>query len=544
MARFLRLGTATNIPIGPIVAVSDGYTYLATTITLAASAVQFNKGNAVSGWQTMASAAVSCPIPGWLSLPVPATDTNVVGPMNFNLGNVTGNLPVWTDCIVLAANVYDALLGVDFLDVNVTQLEGGAPSTVILTYFATGIAVQVVTGVLVATAVNAIVATGVLVATTVNANVLTITGGAVSNASIGSVANLATSVVVASIAAGVGVNVSSINAAVGVNVSSIAAGVGVNVSSMGVGVDVLTITGGAVSNASIGSVANLATGVVVASIAAGVGVNVSSINAAIGVNVSSINAGVGVNVSSMGVGVDVLTITGAAVSSAVIGAVFAGGVHVTSIAAGVGVNVSSMGVGVNVLTITGAAPSDAFLGYLATRIAVQVVTAIGVAIATTVNANVILITGSAVSDATIGSVANLATGVHVSSIAAGVGVNVSSVAAGVGVNVTSMAVGVNVTAIGGIAPTDVMFNANLVQCTGAAPSNAFPDYIWRRVFATPPGQTIEAGDYMKIIGAAVAGRCSGATSNPGLIVFYGPSGDAKVSGSFASGNRTGATWVT
>lgn len=276
MARFLRLGTATNLPLGPIVAASDGYSYLATTITLAASAVRFNKGNTVSTWGPMASAAVSCPIPGWLSLPIPATDTNVVGPMNFNLGNVTGNLPVWADCIVLAANVYDSLLGADFLDVNVTQINGGAPTDVVF-----------------------------------GVNVLTITGGAVSAAVIGSVGNLTTGVAVTSIAAGVGVNVSSINAAVGVNVSSM--GVGVNVTAINgaaptntvFGVNVLTITGGAVSAAVIGSVGNLTTGV-----------NVSSIAAGIGVNVSSIAAGLGVNVSSMGVGVNVTAINAAAVSTA------------------------------------------------------------------------------------------------------------------------------------------------------------------------------------------------------------------------------------
>lgn len=172
--------------------------------------------------------------------------------------------------------------------------------------------------------------------------------------------------------------------------------------------------------------------------------------------------------------------------------------------------------------------------------------------------NVVQITGAAVSSAAIGSVANLTTGVNVTSIAAGVGVNVSSMGVGVNVltitggavsdatigSVANLATGVNVTSINGVAPTDIMFNANLVQCTGVTPSTAMVAYIWGSILATPPGQTFTARDYLKIIGAAVAGRCSGATSAPGTMVFYGPTGKVMISGGFASGNRTDVTWVT
>lgn len=172
MTNYLRQSTATSTLFGPILEATDGYSYRPTTISIAGNVIQLRRANDALGVvTTLPVAAVSLPVPGWLGLNIPASDTGVLGPMRYMLGNVTSNLPVWMDFTVLPANVYDSyILGTDFLQVDVMQITGDAPSS----------------------------------------------------AAIGSVANLTTGVGVTSVAAGVGVNVSSIAAGVGVNASSIA----------------------------------------------------------------------------------------------------------------------------------------------------------------------------------------------------------------------------------------------------------------------------------------------------------------------------------
>ena len=127
----LRQNTTTSIRFGPVVAASDGYTYLATTITLSASNVIIYKADGTVT-ELVTSAALSMPRPGWLLLNVAASDVTLAGRMTYTMGNATGNLPVWRDFDVVTSQVFDSMnLGNDFLQVDVVQITGAVPSTVL-----------------------------------------------------------------------------------------------------------------------------------------------------------------------------------------------------------------------------------------------------------------------------------------------------------------------------------------------------------------------------------------------------------------------------
>lgn len=124
-------------------------------------------------------------------------------------------------------------------------------------------------------------------------------------------------------------------------------------------------------------------------------------------------------------------------------------------------------------------------------------------------------------------------GAAVSAALAGMGIHVSSIAAGVGVNVTSM---------NGAAVSNQQMNANVNAINGAAPSTQMAAYPLDYVMFTPGAQSITLRDTFKAMAAALIGKADGATGS--AMRFYGPSGDIRVSGAMASGNRSGVTWVT
>ena len=159
MAIWLRQSTATTVEFGPFVEATDGYSYKATTITLASGSITYRWEN---GNVTGIALAAPMPFPGWVAVPLAVSDTAQAGKFMLRCGNATSNLPVWREYMIVPANVYDSMiLGSANLAVNAVSIAGQTPTNI-----------------------------------TFNAAVL-------------------------SIAAGVGVNVSSVNAGVGVNVTSI-----------------------------------------------------------------------------------------------------------------------------------------------------------------------------------------------------------------------------------------------------------------------------------------------------------------------------------
>lgn len=184
----LRQNTATSFRLGPLVAATDGYTYLATTITLSASNVIVYKADGTVT-ELVTSAALAVPRPGWLLITVAPSDVTLAGRMTYAMGNATGNLPVWRDFDVVSAQPYDSVwLGNDFLQVDVREVSGAAPSAAIAGFgihvssVAAGVGIHV-TSVAAGVGVNASSINGVAATSiTFNANVLTITGAAVSAA--------------------------------------------------------------------------------------------------------------------------------------------------------------------------------------------------------------------------------------------------------------------------------------------------------------------------------------------------------------------------
>lgn len=127
MTIYLKQSTASQeVALGFFVDSTDGNTE-ETALTIAAADIRLHK----SGATTLATPAtgathISNGIYYWVA---DATDTNTLGPMVVYC-HPTGALAVRVECCVLAANVYDSLIGGgDILDVSTTQWLGTAVST-------------------------------------------------------------------------------------------------------------------------------------------------------------------------------------------------------------------------------------------------------------------------------------------------------------------------------------------------------------------------------------------------------------------------------
>lgn len=123
MAIRLKQSTASQeVPLGYFVDSADGNTE-ETALTIANTDIKLWKNGATtlanknSGGATHISNGVYYAV-------LDATDTNTLGPLIIFV-HVSGALPVRVECEVLAANVYDSLIGGgDVLDVSVTQFAG------------------------------------------------------------------------------------------------------------------------------------------------------------------------------------------------------------------------------------------------------------------------------------------------------------------------------------------------------------------------------------------------------------------------------------
>lgn len=126
MPNWLRQNTATQVWLGPLVQASDGYSYMATTITLAAGAVKYVHTAAAAG-VVGSVGGVSLPVAGWAAVPLAASDVATAGPLSIWVGSATNNLPAWREFLVVPAQVYDSMiLGTDLLQIDVQQVSNVA----------------------------------------------------------------------------------------------------------------------------------------------------------------------------------------------------------------------------------------------------------------------------------------------------------------------------------------------------------------------------------------------------------------------------------
>jgi len=125
MTVWLKQSTAVTLVMGPFVDATDGATAeIALDITeqevlLSKNGGAFTlKGDTTHGVHDAAHN-------GWYTIPLSTTDTNTLGALSIAI-NMAGALPVWKECMVVPANVWDSLFGADILDVSVTQWIGTA----------------------------------------------------------------------------------------------------------------------------------------------------------------------------------------------------------------------------------------------------------------------------------------------------------------------------------------------------------------------------------------------------------------------------------
>lgn len=127
MATWLKQSTAADIAIGPFLDSGDGVT-AETGLTLTQPDIRLKKNG--GAWaQKNAAQTLSHEENGWYELALDATDTATLGILIVAV-NESGALPVWREFMVVAANIYDSVVGGgDVLDVSVTQWLGTAAAT-------------------------------------------------------------------------------------------------------------------------------------------------------------------------------------------------------------------------------------------------------------------------------------------------------------------------------------------------------------------------------------------------------------------------------
>lgn len=133
MARWVKQSTSADVPIGPFVDPTDGFT-AETALTLTQPDIRLKK-NAGAWAQKNAAQTLSHEENGYYEVTLDATDTNTLGLLRLAV-NESGALPVFEDFLVVPANVYDSFFSTDLLQVDATQILGDGQSATDLKDFA------------------------------------------------------------------------------------------------------------------------------------------------------------------------------------------------------------------------------------------------------------------------------------------------------------------------------------------------------------------------------------------------------------------------
>lgn len=116
---YLKQSTSVTLLIGPFVDSTDGNT-AETALTIAQADVRLSKNG---GNMAAKNDATSCTHDelGYYTCPLDATDTGTLGILKVMV-HETGALPVWEECMVVTANVWDTLCSTEHFDVNVAEV--------------------------------------------------------------------------------------------------------------------------------------------------------------------------------------------------------------------------------------------------------------------------------------------------------------------------------------------------------------------------------------------------------------------------------------
>lgn len=120
MSESLRQSSATVVKLGPFVSATDGVTPQ-TGLSFGPADVRLAK-NAAAFVARNASAAVAHDEQGYYDVPLDAIDTGTAGRL-LMAAHLAGALPVWQECEVLPANVFDARFAGDRLEVDVREID-------------------------------------------------------------------------------------------------------------------------------------------------------------------------------------------------------------------------------------------------------------------------------------------------------------------------------------------------------------------------------------------------------------------------------------
>lgn len=116
--RYLKQSIAATAVIGPALDATDGVTE--ETGVAASSTLKISKGSAAFTTRSGSASAIAHDANGWYRVPLDTTDTGTLGSLVLIFVDSTTHLPIWHEYTVLAANVYDSLVGGgDTLDVAI-----------------------------------------------------------------------------------------------------------------------------------------------------------------------------------------------------------------------------------------------------------------------------------------------------------------------------------------------------------------------------------------------------------------------------------------
>lgn len=120
--QYLKQSTAVTLKFGPFVDETDGKT-AETALTLSQADFRLSKNGGDFAQKDEATSGTHDEI-GYYDVPLNTIDTNTLGSLLVAV-HESGALPVWKEYTVLAANVYDSLIGGgDLLDTNTSQFGG------------------------------------------------------------------------------------------------------------------------------------------------------------------------------------------------------------------------------------------------------------------------------------------------------------------------------------------------------------------------------------------------------------------------------------
>lgn len=124
---WLKQSTAVDVGFGPFLDDTDGKT-AESALTITQPDIRLKKNG--GAWaQKNAAQTLTHEENGWYEVSLDATDTDTLGCLLVAV-HEAGALPVWREFQVVAANVYDSIIGGgDVLDVSVTQWLGTAAAT-------------------------------------------------------------------------------------------------------------------------------------------------------------------------------------------------------------------------------------------------------------------------------------------------------------------------------------------------------------------------------------------------------------------------------